>query len=189
MQAESGEINTRKNQQPKQIFFKKSSQQTVLVHFAEDFKEDSSNAHSTGVEKDGFLRPAYPFYDTLEIEAEETVEKEYSLLKKSIAFKIPNALTGEINKDQESILNTYNEFYYKRKNGNAAVTDTVNRSRLGVYCTLYIFNLNAYSSRDSSVISIHLLQSIMEDAELFPINKPITCLGCHLLTYFPCTLT
>lgn len=104
-----------------------------------------------------------------------------SLFKKSIAFKIPNALTAEINKDQESILNTHNDFYYKRKNENAAITDTVNRSHLSVCCAFYIFNLNAYSSRDWSLISIHLLQSIMEDVEVCPINKRITCLGYHLL--------
>lgn len=57
-----------------------------------------------------------------------------SLSKKSIAFKIPNALTAEINKDQESIPNAHNDFYYKRKNENAAITDTVNRSHLSVYC-------------------------------------------------------
>lgn len=101
-----------------------------------------------------------------------------------MAFKIPNALTAEINKDQEFILNTHNDFYYKRKNENAAITDTVNRSHLSVYCTFYIFNLNAYSSRDRNMISIHSLQSIMEDVEVFPINKHITCLGCHLLEIF-----
>lgn len=35
--------------------------------------------------------------------------------KKSIAFKVPNALTTEINKEKEFILRTYNDFYYKGK--------------------------------------------------------------------------
>lgn len=109
---------------------------------------------------------------------------DYNLFLKINTFKIPNALTAEINKDRESILNTHNDFYYKRKNENAAITDTVNRSHLSVRCAFYIFNLNAYSSRDWSMIIIYLLQSIMEDVEVCPINKHITCLGYHFLKIF-----
>ena len=90
----------------------------------------------------------------------------------------------EINKDQESILNTHNDFYYKRKNENAAITDTVNRSHLSVCRAFYIFNLNAYSSSGWSMIVIHLLQSIMEDVKICPRNKHIACLGYHFLNIF-----
>ena len=57
-------------------------------------------------------------------------------------------------------------------------------SHLNIDCTFYIFNLNAYSSGDWSMISIPSLQSIMEDVEVCPINKHITCLWYHLLNIF-----
>ena len=57
----------------------------------------------------------------------------------SRTFKISDAFMAEINKDQESIPNTHNDFYYKRKNENAAIADTVNRSHLSVYCTFLYF--------------------------------------------------
>ena len=56
-----------------------------------------------------------------------------------MAFKISDAFMAEINKDQESIPNTHNDFYYQRKNENAAIADTVNRSHLSVYCTFLYF--------------------------------------------------
>lgn len=72
---------------------------------------------------------------------------------------------AEINKDQRSIPNTHNDFYYKRKNENALLLLTQSVDPTSVYTVLfYIFNLNAYSSRDWSMISILLsLQNIMED--------------------------
>ena len=56
-----------------------------------------------------------------------------------MAFKISDAFMAEINKDQESIQNTHNDFYYKRKNENAAIADTVNRSHLSADMCLRVW--------------------------------------------------
>ena len=63
-----------------------------------------------------------------------------------MAFKISDAFMAEINKDQESIPNTHNDFYYKRKNENAAIADTVNRSHLSVYCTFLKHDQHSFTS-------------------------------------------
>lgn len=49
-----------------------------------------------------------------------------------------------------------------------------------VYCISFIFNLNAYSSRDRNIISVHLFHNITEDAEIFLFKKKYNLSWCLL---------